>query len=132
MIRADIEPFTGMFSSLAALSRIHVEVWNESQPVFSSASRPPEICVSGQARDFAARVRRQATFQQAVLGDHQQVFGVFYPDNTASEWVFRPQADTLWGLLMVRLSMDPVPSAMAVLKTRWNDEGLEGIKESVP
>jgi len=72
----DVEPFTGLFSSLAALSQINVEVWNATKPVFSSASRPPGISVSREARDFSERVRRQATFQQAVFGGRQPVFGM--------------------------------------------------------
>jgi len=72
----DVEPFAGLFSSLAALSQIDVEVWNASRPVFSSASRPPERSVDSQARDFSERVRRRATFQHAVFGDQQHVFGM--------------------------------------------------------
>lgn len=76
MINLDVEPFTGLFSSLAALSQINVEVWNATQPVFSTVSRPPEISVFKQARDFSERVRRRGTFQHAVLGDQQHVFGM--------------------------------------------------------
>ena len=76
MIRSDVEPFIGLFSSLAALSQIKVEVWNETRPVFSSTSRPQEISVAGEARDFSARVRRRGTFQHAVFGDQQHVFGI--------------------------------------------------------
>ena len=76
MIRSDIEPFIGLFSSLAALSQINVEVWNATQPVFSSVSRPQEISVAGEAQDFSECVRRRAAFQHAVIGDHQHVFGI--------------------------------------------------------
>ena len=76
MISSDVEPFIGLFSSLAVLSQIDVEVWNATQPVFSSASRPQEISVSKEARDFSERVRRQATFQHTLFGDQQRVFGI--------------------------------------------------------
>ena len=76
MIRSDVEPFIGLFSSLAALSQIKVEVWNETRPVFSSTSRPQEISVAREARDFSARVRRRAAFQHAVFADQQHVFGI--------------------------------------------------------
>jgi HD-GYP domain-containing protein (c-di-GMP phosphodiesterase class II) len=75
MISSDVEPFIGLFSSLAALSQITVEVWNETKPVFSSVSRPQEISVSGEAQDFSACIRRRATFQCAVIGDNRHVFG---------------------------------------------------------
>ena len=76
MIRSDVEPFIGLFSSLAALSQIKVEVWNETRPVFSSTSRPQEISVARETRDFSARVRHRATFQHAVFADQQHVFGM--------------------------------------------------------
>jgi HD-GYP domain-containing protein (c-di-GMP phosphodiesterase class II) len=75
MISSDVEPFIGLFSSLAALSQITVEVWNETKPVFSSVSRPQEISISREAQDFSQYIRRQATFQRAVIGDNQHVFG---------------------------------------------------------
>jgi len=75
MKSSDVEPFIGLFSSLAALSRLNVEVWNQTQPVFSSVSKPQEISVSKEARDFSACIRRRATFQQAVIGDSWHVFG---------------------------------------------------------
>jgi HD-GYP domain-containing protein (c-di-GMP phosphodiesterase class II) len=76
MIRSDIEPFIGIFSSLAALSQINLEVWNETQPLYSSAPRPHENSAYRQAQDFSAHVRRLATFQHTVFGDHQHVFGM--------------------------------------------------------
>lgn len=75
MISSDVEPFIGLFSSLAALSQINIEVWNETQPVFSSVSKPQEISISRDAQGFSERIRRQATFQHAVIGDNQHVFG---------------------------------------------------------
>jgi len=72
----DVEPFKGLFASLAALGRINVEVWNAAQPVFSTVSKPSEISVSTEARDFSERVRRRATFQQAEFGGRQHVFGM--------------------------------------------------------
>lgn len=75
MKTSDVEPFIGLFSSLAALSRLKVEVWNQTQPVFSSVSMPQEISVSKEAHDFSATIRRRATFQRAVIGDKQHVFG---------------------------------------------------------
>ncbi|CAB1066028.1 hypothetical protein D1BOALGB6SA_10827 [Olavius sp. associated proteobacterium Delta 1] len=83
MISSDVEPFIGIFSSLAALGQINVEVWNATKPVFSSVSRPQEISVSREARDFAGRVRRRATFQHAVFGDQRHVFGM--PVNNGQE-----------------------------------------------
>jgi len=76
VINLDLEPFTGLFSSLAVLNQINVEVWDATQPVFSSGSRLQEISVSGEARDFSERVIRRATFQHAVFGDRQHVFGI--------------------------------------------------------
>jgi len=75
MKSTDVEPFTGLFSSLTALSQLKVEVWNQTQPVFSSESKPQQIAVCKGAIDFSARIRRRARFQQAVIGDNQQVFG---------------------------------------------------------
>ena len=75
MKRSDVEPFIGVFSSLAAIGGLNVEVWNQTSPVFSSVSKPQEIPVSKEAREFSDCIRRRATFQQAVIGNNRQVFG---------------------------------------------------------
>jgi len=76
VINLHLEPFAGLLSSLAALGHMKVEVWNATQPVFSTAASPPGIAVSREARDFSERVRHRATFQHAVLGDRQHMFGM--------------------------------------------------------
>jgi hypothetical protein len=76
VINLDVKPFTGLFSSLAVLSQINFEVWNATQPVFSTVSRPPEISVFKEAQDFSERVRGRGAFQHAVLRDHRHVFGM--------------------------------------------------------
>jgi len=54
---------------------------------------------------------------------HRLVARADMRENTASEWTFIPRAESLFGLILERLVLKPIPASMVVLQTRWEDGG---------
>ena len=71
----DINPFKELFSSLAQISQLNFEVWDNDGLVFSSGPDGTDVSISRQIEDFSTHVMSQAVFQHAYLKGQQAIFG---------------------------------------------------------
>jgi len=76
----DISPFKDLLSSLAAVSRLNIEIWNVSGPAFFSTPATEESIVFKDARNFSSQVMNRAEFQHTVFQTKYEAFGMPFRD----------------------------------------------------
>ncbi len=112
----DINPFKELFSSLAQISQLNFEIWDDDELVFSSGPEGTDVSISRQVEDFSAYVMNQAVFQYACFNGQQALFGV----------PIRNEEEIIGALLAYNINSRKMPHAkeMETLLTR-----LAGIME---
>jgi HD-GYP domain-containing protein (c-di-GMP phosphodiesterase class II) len=76
----DIGPFEDWLLSLAAVSRLNIEIWHTGGPAFFSSPVSEEFMVFKEASHFASQVMTRAEFQYAVFQNRHEAFGVPFRD----------------------------------------------------
>ena len=76
----DISPFEDLLLSLAAVSRLNIEIWNADGPAFCSTPAAKEITARKEAHNFPSQVMNRAEFQHAVFENKTEAFGFPFKD----------------------------------------------------